>query len=297
MDLNSSDTNFYLPHDIFLYHLFFLLKVVDLYKFKYMNKAYYKILTPDLFRKNIIHHLNKKLLKIFGMNVGYLKKSIDEEHCIIFGNIILKSMLGKEYYYLLPGQVLTDISLQKKNRILGTKKNKEFFINENKILKEILGDKYNSSNEDKKVETVLMQTNLINQKQIKILIAGDDKDFGGHTNVLGLLENSKFNNFFNTNYQNTSFDIYYYGKSEIQYIRRKDSLEKLDTDKKIEFFNWLVSFKSTFHGLDIIYNKNHYFIENNKEIIQIYDFNNMMEIVLKNIYRKAQVEKYKMILW
>lgn len=269
MDLNLSDTNFNLPHDIFLYHLFFLLKCIDLYKFKYLSKSYYNLLTPALFRKNVLFHLNKKLAKIFGGGLDSFKKTMEDENCILFGDILLKSMLGKQY------DNINEKLLKIKDRVL---------LNEYKtmILKDVLGiKKFEKISQEIKVE----KKNIYSGMQIAITHV--ENNYDEKSEISKKLEDFLFvdfnflwNNFAKfTSYENDmKYDFYQIGFINIKYIQTY-KLE-LDIIKKVGHLNLWINFQDNYYRiLNILFHQNHYFIENGIEIVEIYEFNKMMKII------------------
>lgn len=282
MEDNISESIPSLPDDIFLYHVFFFLKSIDLYKFKYLNKAFCKILTPDLFRKNIIYHLNKKLKKIFGRSFDSLKKTMIVEKNIIFGEIILKSMLGKEYYAA-------------NKKIIKLYNIEKIRVDRNKILKKILKEKYTSEYELRpELKPKTLNFGDENQNNTTILFTHGDENYDKFVRISKLLNEFSSSNNLKKFYrfrQKTFFDIHTNNVLTIKYIGNID-LKYDKKSQKINFLNYKHEFEETDHNiLDIIFNENHYFIENGLEKIQINGFNDLMTIMIDGKESLSKLEK------
>lgn len=280
------------PDDIFLHNIFFLIKCVDLYKFKYLNKAYNKILTLDLFKKNIIFHLDKKLSKIFGADLELLKKKIEEDNYLITGRIILESIMGKKKYeqwnekvFKIPKinlhnsykiKILKDVILEKYFEISKYENN----VNE---IKEIIND-YNSGikNSDKKkiYWEVFNESTISGQNNLEITFINKDSNLE-KKEVINFLNNSLY---FSKKYKsrslhlnNQSHYIYYNQTSKIKYVRT--IALKINMLEKIKIINLLVNFYENIHNiLSIMFNKNYYMTENGIGTLKIFNFKNLMEL-------------------
>lgn len=276
------------PDDIFLFNLFFFLKSIDLYKFKYLSKAYHKILTPDLFKKNILFHLNKKLKKIFGTGLNSFKKIIADEKCLLFGDIILKSMLTKRYYD--EGERLLKLYLGDVPENLEKKMNKEYVPNNifnlraDYCLKEI---KINR---------------LTDPKIIKMTIAHLDKNYVDKSKIPKSLDYLQY-----ASYKHEKIVIYSIIKNLAEHIYTSDisQIKYLQTSdfKKSQYLNSWENFKEYNNILNIFFFKNHYFIktfnasphtdcEIDKEKIEIYGFNDLMNIIIHDSEKKSKINDY-----